>query len=1002
MQYPIYRVHFSRNALLFLILIFLSINLSSKEAAQIDDSDSQYHLYFSKGVTLKQQGEFYLAIEFFNKATTEAEKKRHLAKKLDALIHLGIAYWDIGELSLSSKKFAEALNIAQELKNNEKTDFCRSALLIYERYNEAKEFRRTRNISLSIDKFKEAIRLAQKIGSKEHELKCLRQLSLTYWEDSNIQEFFSLNQKALAIARELNHEQEEGRCLNNIGLFYWAIDNYIVALNYFTNALDKTKSTNNLQNEAEYLNNIGILFFTLGSYDKALRYLEKALSIDIQTSNQYGMAFDFINLGETLRRKGLSNDNSDELRSAINFFQKALETSKRINNSNLEIISLNNLGATYSHLRNYHKSLEYFKLAKEKAEHNDESKAMILANLGIVHAQLGNYEESTKYYQMAIDLALEIKGGKILWEAYLELANSYKHQDNLLTALENYKKSISVIENIRSRIDQEELKATFLGSEKKIEAYYNAIDVLVKLNQKEQKDQYKREAFHYLERAKARAFLDSIEVSKINLFEGIDQKLLNREAELVNEISKIHTKLLTPQLSSDQKIEATKDLESYEEQLESLKREIRASSPAYANLHYPRPITLAEAQSKLIDSDAAVFAYVLGKENSYAFVISHKELKIFSLPDYREIHKLVRDYLSALTDVENTDFHLGHTLYNILIKPGLDKKSTQKMIIVPDDILYFLPFETLLIKEKENEWLINKYEVAYVPSLSVLKELISRKKSSGKKFTMDILALGDPFYGEGESIYPEGKKGILGSTLYPNSDYQFFRLKYSGEEVTKISSFFKAQKKDLLTRENASEENLKGKKLSNYRILHLATHALIDDKKPSRSAIVLSLDQDPREDGFLQMREIFNLRLGADLVVLSACQTGLGQLIRGEGIEGLSRAFFYAGASAVLLSLWAINDQASSQLLERFYHHLHSSQPVSAALRKAKIEMINSGTLAHPYFWGAFIVTGETDKIILRRALNKWVILTLSLGASLAILFLWMNREKSQLLHLKK
>jgi CHAT domain-containing protein len=141
------------------------------------------------------------------------------------------------------------------------------------------------------------------------------------------------------------------------------------------------------------------------------------------------------------------------------------------------------------------------------------------------------------------------------------------------------------------------------------------------------------------------------------------------------------------------------------------------------------------------------------------------------------------------------------------------------------------------------------------------------------------------------------------------------------------------------------------------------------------------------------MREVFNLKLNADLVTLSACQTGLGQLIRGEGIEGLNRAFFYAGASSVMLSLWAINDQASYQLLERFYFHLCSSEPIMDALRRAKLEMIESDVLAHPYYWGGFIVTGETDKSIFSRKMNKWILVTAFLCVGLALLILMMNRE---------
>jgi CHAT domain-containing protein len=153
---------------------------------------------------------------------------------------------------------------------------------------------------------------------------------------------------------------------------------------------------------------------------------------------------------------------------------------------------------------------------------------------------------------------------------------------------------------------------------------------------------------------------------------------------------------------------------------------------------------------------------------------------------------------------------------------------------------------------------------------------------------------------------------------------------------------------------------------------------MIDEKNPMRSAVVLALDDDPREDGLLQMREIYDLKLRSELVVLSACQSGLGQHVKGEGIQGINRSFFHAGTSAVLMSLWPVNDQVTSQFMERFYFHLLSAEPIMGALRTTKLEMISSDSVDHPYYWAGFIVSGKADQIIFPEKSKAWMMVCAS------------------------
>jgi CHAT domain-containing protein len=735
------------------------------------------------------------------------------------------------------------------------------------------------------------------------------------------------------------------------------------------------------------MNNLSLVFWDIGELDRALEYLSKTLDIDRQLKDEEGISIDLLNIGETYRRKGLLSEKRDDFISSLKYYNSSLEISKNNHYEKLEIKALNNIGAVYSQLAEHGIALDYFKNGYEKAKRtNDiEEMSILLTNLGIVYSSLGKYKESTQYYKEAISLALQFRGDKILWEAYLEIANVYKKQNIFIEALANYKNSISIIENVRSQINLEEYKAGYMGTDKRLEAYQNLLDLLVTVDNLNHKENYGPDIFNFFERAKARAFLDSLEISNIEIKDGASQMLINQEAEIMGDISRAYAELLTPQLSAEKKNSLNQNLESLENQLQTVKRKIREMSPAYAGLKYPEIITLKEAQEKLADSETAFFAYSLGKEKSYAFVLTRHQFKVFPLPPVKELRNQIQAHLKAISDPANLDFRTGYDLYMKLISPGL-VKGIKKIIIIPDDFLYFLPFETLLRQNNNQSWLIEEYKISYSPSLSSLREIIQRKKDLGIKAKQDLLAIGDPDYGTFEATSQGEKNNTdLSSNYGLSSDFKLNRLQYSGLEIDKIASLFPRNKIKILEKDLASEETLKAQNLRGYKIIHFATHGLIDDKKPARSAIVLKLDQDPQEDGFLQMREIFNLKLNADLVTLSACQTGGGQLIRGEGIEGLSRAFFYAGASSVLMSLWAVNDQATYQLMERFYSHLRSSESLTSALQKAQVEMIDSGTLSHPYYWAGFIISGNSNTAPFQTKLTGLLLATFYVGSVLFI-----------------
>jgi CHAT domain-containing protein len=956
---------------LLLILFFSNFKLYSIEKK---DSVFEYSQLFYQAEQFRMKGEFIKSIEIFKESLSIAKKILDEKKECKTLLKLGILYWNIAQLDKSLKSFNEALFLAQKVDLKDKQEECNIAIEICKLYDRGKKYRSSGEFQKSIETFQQAAKMAKKIESKEHEIKCCRQIGVTHYRLNNLRKFFSFNKKALKIAEELKHRKEEGRCLNNIGTYYWNLNNYSLALNYYERAFEIARKEKDKSGEGICLTNIGIIYKQLGNYDRALEYFTKVLKIDTDLENWDYISMDLNDIGTTYRAKGVTSGNKKDLNKAIDYYQKCLSLIKKGVDKQIEVYVLNNMSNVYTDLKRYSDALKFFELGYKKAKEiqDIEAMGMILTNMGIVYYNQENYEESTKYYQEAINLS--IGKDQILWEAYMESARAYEKQKDYKKALEFYKKSIKTTEDIRSTIDLEELKAKFLGTDKRIDAYHYIINLLANPSEFHPTEENKLEAFNYLEKAKARAFLDSLELSKVDLSEGVDPELLNREKEIMKDISQVHTKLQAAEPSPEAKKALKEDLKKFENELETLKREMRRKSPAYADIQYPEIIKLKEVQEKLLDGKTAFFEYCIGKEHSFAFAITKKDLKIFPLPKRENLQAQIVDYLKAVNDKDNHNFQPGYNLFTMLVLPGLDK-NIKNIIFIPDDILHFFPFETLITHSDSNEWLIKNYNISYAPSISSLREIIQRKKSNGEKPRKDILAFGDPYFGKleteenGNNIFQD----FFSSNVYSAGALNFYRLKYSGIEIDKISLLFKKSKIKVFRRKNASEEQLKkpGLNLEDYKIIHFATHSIIDNKIPARSSIVLSLDEDQTEDGFLQMREIYNLKLNSDLVTLSSCQTGLGELIRGEGIEGINRAFFYAGTSSVLMSLWAVHDQASYQLMERFYYHLRSSESIKNALRKAKLEMINSGVLSHPYYWAGFIASGKTDKVVFPSLRNK-------------------------------
>ncbi|HAJ26847.1 MAG TPA: hypothetical protein DCG53_06310, partial [Syntrophus sp. (in: bacteria)] len=480
-------------------------------------------------------------------------------------------------------------------------------------------------------------------------------------------------------------------------------------------------------------------------------------------------------------------------------------------------------------------------------------------------------------------------------------------------------------------------------------------------------------AFRYAESMKARVFLDQLAEGLVNLEEGIKPELKTKRDGIENHLARLQKKIQEEAAKSKpdkERIASLKEERSgAEAELEAVKRNIRYENPRYASVKYPEPVTIEELQRRILNQDEVILEYFIAETGVYCFVVTPDKSEIIRLTDQVEadVNEWV-EFLKTHQPLSAVKRTLAERLYAILIKPVEGYLQGKTVVIVPDGVLARLPFESLLVPAEEGmTFLVEKHRLKYVQSASILA--LIRTKYDREGLSDRFIGFGDPVYDyesfkagspeKGSDVEGGTKLAQLSRSGYLRSGGKLDRLMGSGKEVQEIVKLFgdKGQIGKPLLRIEATETYAKDKGMEDYGYIHFSTHGILDDKF---QAIALSQIPGDAEDGFLTLGEIMNSRYHARLVVLSACQTGLGKMERGEGVVGLTRAVMYAGTPATVVSLWSVSDEGTKELMVRFYENiLKKKMTKDEALREAKRSMRASEDYRHPYYWSAFVMYGE-------------------------------------------
>ena len=541
--------------------------------------------------------------------------------------------------------------------------------------------------------------------------------------------------------------------------------------------------------------------------------------------------------------------------------------------------------------------------------------------MGLAYQSLGEYQRAIEFLQQTLDIAREIgdRKGEALSLDYLGLA--YGSLGQYQRAINFYKQAIEVKESIQGEIKVDELKASFASQQ--VNVYARLINLLWE-------DGDFEAAFNYAERARARAFLDQLANGRVDFRAGADSKLVEREQALKDEIIALRQQLIKlrnrPKDQWDTKTITEKEdkLKTLQKDYDNLIIELKIQSPEVAALKTVDVASLAEIQG-FLDAETTLVEYFVTGDRTLAFIITRDSFKTVTLD---VTQAAITEELKLLRDLTEDDPHPTSLkqLHQWLIAPLKPHLNTSKVGIVPHNILHYLPFAALT---DGNAYLSDDYALFTIPSASVLRFLPDKRKSA----TGSLLALGDP--------------------VTPNLP----PLVHAREEVKAISHLFKTKER---IREEATESLVKSE-VEQARNLHIAAHGEYNPNNPLFST--LHLTKDTQNDGQLQVNEIYgelNLTTATNLVVLSACNTKIGELSRGDEIVGLNRALLYAGTPTVIASLWSVDDRSTALLMQKFYIYLKEGMGKAEALQKAQSWLRKEyPEYSPPYFWAAFSLTGD-------------------------------------------
>src|SRR6266542_509721 len=966
----------------------------------IAEVEGAYRIEVRSAEKTAQTGRYGIKVEELRDATTEDKYRVAAWALFREAAPLGQG--TLEQRRKGIEKYQEALELYRRAGDRGgEAETLHNIGLVYSSFGETRK---------ALEKYNEALPIRRAAGDRRGEGATLHNLGMVYRALGETGKALEKLNEALPILREVGDREGEAAALTNIGLLYNLLGETGKALEKLNEALPIGRAAGDRIGEAYALNSIGTLYWSLGETGKALEKLNEALPIYQLMGDRGGEAATLNNIGLVYRSLG-------EMQKALEKHKKALRSGRAADDRRGEATTLHNIGEVYRALGETGKALEKFNeaLSLRRAVGDRRGEAQTLNSIGAVYRSLGETGKALEIYNEALPLFQLIgeRTGEAV--ALLGIARVEQQRGNLTQARQTSEQAVSMIESLRVDIAGQALRTSFFALRQEFYQFY--IDVLMRMHSQNPAAAFDSLALETSERARARSLLELLTESRADLRQGVDGSLLERERslrQLLQAKAAAQFALLNRKHTPAQAEAFAKEIDSITTEHEELRAQIRERSPRYAALTQPQPLGLAEIQRQVLDPDTLLLEYSLGDDVSYLFVVSQTSITSHRLPKRAEIEastRRVRELLTApqpqpgdtqakyrarIKEAGEGYWAQAAELSRMLLGPVASQLGKKRLAIVADGALQYIPFAALPAPSSGNDGgrnsgaepqpLFVEHEIVSLPSASTLATL--RRETAGRKPAEKSLAvLADPVFTDDDTRVSRnvGKVGAKEKTRSDDSgetDIAFQQMTRSGRETGVIGAEGGFGRLLSTRREaaailalvperermqaldfEASRMTALRPELGEYRIVHFATHGMLNNIHPELSGIVLSLvDKEGQpQDGFLRLQDIYNLKLPAELVVLSACQTGLGKEIKGEGLIGLTRGFMYAGAPRIVASLWKVDDRATSELMKRFYQGMLGPEALrpAGALRQAQLSIWKQKQWREPYYWAAFVLQGE-------------------------------------------